>query len=56
MADAEVTGRYNFKWDIVAEKILKDYYVYSKSYNSKQNYITRAEVVYMLYLLEEGLI
>lgn len=51
-----VAGRYNFKWDIVAEKILKDYYVYSKSYNSKQNYITRAEVVYMLYLLEEGLI
>ncbi len=51
-----VTGRYNFKWDIVAENILKDYYVYSKSYNSKQNYITRAEVVYMLYLLEEGLI
>lgn len=51
-----ITGKPNFKWETVAEKILKDYYVCSKSYNSKQNYITRAEVVYMLYLLEEGLI
>ena len=51
-----ITGKSGFKWDTVAEKILKDYYVRSKSYNSKQNYITRGEVVYLLYLFEEGLI
>lgn len=51
-----ITGRPDFKWDTVAEKILTDYYVRPKSYNSKQNYITRGEVVYLLYLLEEGLI
>jgi hypothetical protein len=51
-----ITGRFDFKWDTVAEKILTDYYVRPKSYNSKQNYITRGEVVYLLYLLEEGLI
>lgn len=51
-----IIGRSDFKWDTVAEKILTDYYVRSKSYNSKQNYITRGEVVYLLYSLEEGLI
>ena len=51
-----VTGRYNFNWNTVAEKILNDYYVRSKGYSDKQNYITRAEVVYLLYSLEEGLI
>ena len=51
-----ITGRQDFKWYTVAEKISKDYFVRSKSYNSKDNYITRAEVVYLLHSLEEGLI
>ena len=49
-----ITGRQDFKWYTVAEKIFKDYYIRSKSYNSKENYITRAEVVYLLHSLEEG--
>lgn len=49
-----ITGRQDFKWYTVAEKISKDYFVRSKSYNSKDNYITRAEVVYLLHSLEEG--
>ncbi|MCK9268650.1 MAG: S-layer homology domain-containing protein, partial [Alkaliphilus sp.] len=51
-----ITGRQDFKWYTVAEKIFNDYYVRSKSYNSKENYITRAEVVYLLHSLEEGLL
>ncbi len=48
-----ITGKPGFRWNRVAEQILSDHYVYSKSYNSKQNYITRAEVVYLLYFLEK---
>lgn len=51
-----LTGRPNFKWDDLADKILQDYFVRSRSYNSMQNYISRGEVVYMLYLLEDGLL
>ncbi len=49
-----ITGKTSFKWDTVAENILNEHYVRSKSYNSKQNYITRAEITYLLYFLDQG--
>lgn len=48
-----ITNNKNFRWYNTAAKALyhKDYR--SKSYNNMKNNITRAEVVYMLYLLNE---
>lgn len=41
-----------FKWDDIADKMMYEKYTRSKSLLSKENYITRAEVVYMLYHLQ----
>lgn len=51
-----IAGQANFKWEKIADRILEEYYVRSRSYNSMQNYISRGEVVYLLYLIEEGLL
>lgn len=42
----------NFKWDEIADKIMYEKYTRSKGLLSKENSITRAEVVYMLYYLQ----
>lgn len=49
----KVTGDNNFSWSNVASSMVKDKDTRCKSYNSMENYITRAESVYMLYLLNE---
>lgn len=43
----------NFKWSNTAERMLYDKKVRSDSYDSMDNKITRAEFIYMLYLLNE---
>jgi len=42
----------NFKWDEIADKMMYEKYTRSKSILSKENNITRSEVVYMLYHLQ----
>jgi len=42
----------NFKWDEIADKMMYERYTRSKSVLSKENNITRSEVVYMLYHLQ----
>lgn len=43
----------NFHWHSIAEKILYEKQYKSKSFYSKDNYMTRAEAVYMLYIINE---
>ena len=43
----------NFRWYNTSAKMLYDKQVKSMSYNNMDNKITRAEVVYMLYILNE---
>ena len=47
------TGDKSFSWIAIAEKIMNNKDKRAKSYDSMDNYITRAEVVYMLYYLNE---
>ncbi len=42
----------DFKWNHIADKMMYEKYTRSNSLESKQNNITRAEVVYMLYNLQ----
>lgn len=49
----KVTGDINFNWTNVASSMIKDKDTRCKSYSSMDNTITRAEVIYMLYLLNE---
>lgn len=48
-----ITNSYDFKWESIATHILYEKKYKSKSYYSKDNYMTRAEAVYMLYHLSE---
>ena len=48
-----IFGDESFKWYNTADKMIYDKKVRSASYDSKDNKITRAEFVYMLYLLNE---
>lgn len=48
-----ITDNKNFRWYNTAARILYDKGYRCKSYNSMNNHITRAEVVYMLYLINE---
>ncbi|MBZ2173734.1 S-layer homology domain-containing protein [Schnuerera sp. xch1] len=43
----------NFYWDNIASKMLYERQYKSKSYYNKTNYMTRAEAIYMLYILNE---
>ena len=49
----KILGSDNFKWVNVADKMMYTKDVRSKCFDSKDNNITRAETVYMLYLLNE---
>ncbi|SCG83295.1 S-layer domain-containing protein [Proteiniborus sp. DW1] len=49
----KVTGDNNFNWTNVANSMVKDKDTRCKSYDSMDNTITRAEAIYMLYLLNE---
>lgn len=49
----KVTGDNNFNWTKIASSMQQYKDTRSKSYNSMDNTITRAEVIYMLYLLNE---
>lgn len=42
----------DFNWDNIADKMMYEKYTRSDSLKSKENHITRAEVVYMLYNLQ----
>lgn len=50
---SRVIGDPNFKWQNIAEKMLYEKAVRSQSFSSSKNKITRAEVVYMLYVLDK---
>lgn len=50
----KVENNYSFKWQDVALKMLHKRLVKSNSYNNMDNKITRAEVVYMLYQLNDN--
>lgn len=47
------TGDKNFSWMTMAEKIIKNKDKRSKSFNSMDSFITRAEAVYMLFYMTE---
>lgn len=49
-----VQNNYYFKWQDIATKMLHERKVRSNSFNNMDNKITRAEVVYMLYQLNEN--
>ena len=49
----KVTNIEKFNWYNISAKILYEKQYKSKSYNNMNNYISRAEVVYMLYTLNE---
>lgn len=49
----KVTNSNNFYWYNFSSKLLYEKLYRSKSYSSKDNNITRAEAVYMLYILNE---
>ncbi|MCF6465633.1 S-layer homology domain-containing protein [Clostridium sp. Cult2] len=49
----KVTGSENYHWYNFSSKILYEKLYKSKSYNSMNNYLSRAEAVYMLYVLNE---
>ncbi len=46
----------NFKWDVVAIKMLEEKGVSSKGYDDKNQNITRAEAVYLMYNIQENYI
>jgi hypothetical protein len=47
------TNAKNFNWDTIAEKMIYEKFTRSKSYHGKDQMITRAETLYMLYILEQ---
>lgn len=49
----KITGEINFNWSNVANSMTQHKDTRCKSYNSMDNTITRAEAIYMLYLLNE---
>ncbi len=49
----KVTGDTSFNWSNVASSMMQDKDTRCKSYSSMDNTITRAEAIYMLYLLNE---
>jgi len=49
----KATNDKSFTWSSMADKIAKNKDKFTLSYNSMDNYITRAEAVYMLYYLTE---
>ncbi|WIV11012.1 S-layer homology domain-containing protein [Proteiniborus sp. MB09-C3] len=49
----KVIGDNSFNWINIASSMMRDKDVRSKSYSSMDNTITRAEAIYMLYLLNE---
>lgn len=49
----KITGDKNFSWSNIANSIMSNKDTRSKSYNSMDNNVTRAEAVYMLYLINE---
>ncbi|QZY56977.1 S-layer homology domain-containing protein [Crassaminicella profunda] len=49
----KIPGNETFKWDDIAEKMFYEKYTRSKSRFGKNKCITRAEVVYMLYVLQQ---
>ncbi|QEK12134.1 S-layer homology domain-containing protein [Crassaminicella thermophila] len=49
----KLPGNEDFKWDDIAEKMKYEKYIRSKSRYGKDHYISRAEVVYMLYVLQQ---
>lgn len=49
----KATNDNNFTWKSIADKIVKIKDRYTLSFNSMNNYITRAEAIYMLYHLAE---
>lgn len=48
----KVTGNSEFKWDIIAESMMYEKYTRSQSRFSKNNTITKGEVIYMLHELQ----
>ncbi|QXM07474.1 S-layer homology domain-containing protein [Crassaminicella indica] len=44
-----------FSWDHIAEKIMYEKFACPRSYYGKNNHMTRAEAVYMLYILEKNI-
>ena len=50
---SRVIGDPNFRWQNIANKMLYEKAVRSSSFSSPKNKITRAEVVYMLYVLDK---
>jgi hypothetical protein len=49
----KTTNDKNFNWDTIAEKMLYAKFTRSKSHYGKDEVITRAEALYMLYILEQ---
>lgn len=49
----KVTGNKNFKWENTAYRMMYSKDVRCKSFNSKNNHISRGEAIYMLYLINE---
>lgn len=49
----KIPGNESFTWEHIAEKMLYEKYTRSKSRFGKEKYITRAEIVYMLYILQQ---
>lgn len=47
-----IPGKENYSWDVIAKNILTKKLKKSSSYEGKENYMTKAEVIYALFLLE----